>query len=130
MGVYNVNWSYVAFLRFDIQYICNKVWGPVNFLFPLNSNTKHKNLIVWNSWIRCLGDETYVQHRITGLKNAGVCFERDSAAVWLNTQFEASHFWCDIFGQVLWPYFPVVGPQNILFYLQGECPFFAYHLKR
>jgi len=41
MGVYNVNWGYVVLLHFDIQYICNKVWGPVTIIFPLNFNKRH-----------------------------------------------------------------------------------------
>jgi len=41
MGVYNVNWVYVVLLHFDIQYICNKVWGPVTIIFPLNFNKRH-----------------------------------------------------------------------------------------
>jgi len=101
MGVYNINWGYVVLLHFDIQYICYKVWGPVSFIFSLNFNTKHKDLMVWNSWIRCLGGETYVQHRIAGLKNIGACSERDSAAIRLITQFESSHFGRDMFVQTL-----------------------------
>jgi hypothetical protein len=101
IGIYNVTWGYVVLLHFDIQYICNKVWGSVTFIFSLNFITKHKALIVWNSWIRFFGDEMYVQHRIAGLKNIRACFERDSAAIRLSTQFVAAHFGRDIFGQAL-----------------------------